>query len=93
MMSTRIIDHLLTIPKIAMEKCQWKWHFLAIINLSGRALKIPKKYKLSVLLKDISHTLVNVGDVMYTKILVPIDGSAHSQHALSVACKLFYQRT
>jgi nucleotide-binding universal stress UspA family protein len=25
---------------------------------------------------------------MYTKILVPIDGSVHSQHALSVACKL-----
>jgi nucleotide-binding universal stress UspA family protein len=45
------------------------------------------------LLKDISHTLVNVGDVMYTKILVPIDGSVHSQHALSVACKLSEQNS
>lgn len=28
---------------------------------------------------------------MYTKILVPIDGSAHSRQALSVACKLSEQ--
>ena len=30
---------------------------------------------------------------MYTKILVPIDGSVHSQHALSVACKLSEQNS